>query len=134
MHSLELWRNFICGNETGSPGRAVSLHLARSGSQSEHRIRRILPARLACHTIINNYCMGPEWAMSNYRLTHSASELSGFTCTSSLTMNEKFQYHTRPPSAVLKNLEFRGYEGERSNFYSKIQLVAQKNIKTKHLS
>ena len=24
-----------------------------------------------------------------YRLTHSASELSGFTCTSSLTMNEK---------------------------------------------
>ena len=42
----------------------------------------------------------------NYRLTHSASELSGFTCTSSLTMNEKFQYGTRPPSAVLKNFEF----------------------------
>ena len=42
----------------------------------------------------------------NYRLTHSASELSGFTCTSSLTMNEKFQYHTRPPRAVLKNFEF----------------------------
>ena len=37
-----------------------------------------------------------------YRLTHSASELSGFTCTSSLTMNEKFQYRTRSPSAVLK--------------------------------
>ena len=38
------------------------------------------------------------------RLTHSASELSGFTCTNSLTMNEKFQYCTRPPppSAVLK--------------------------------
>ena len=52
MDSLELWRNFICGNETGSPGRAVSLHLARSGSQSEHRIRRILPARGACHIII----------------------------------------------------------------------------------
>ena len=31
----------------------------------------------------------------NYRLTHSASELSGFTCTSSLTMNEKFHYRTR---------------------------------------
>ena len=45
------WRNFICGNETGSPGRAVSLHLARSGSQSKHRIRRILPARGACHII-----------------------------------------------------------------------------------
>ena len=51
-HSLELWRNFICGNETGSPGRAVSLHLARSGSQSEHRIRCILPARGALHLII----------------------------------------------------------------------------------
>ena len=35
----------------GNPGRAVSLHLARSGSQSEHRIRRILPARGACHII-----------------------------------------------------------------------------------
>ena len=51
VHLLELWRNFICGNETGSPGRAVSLHLAHSGSQSEHRIRRILPARGACHII-----------------------------------------------------------------------------------
>ena len=48
-NDLRTWRNFICGNETGSPGRAVSLHLARSGSQSEHRIRRILPARGACH-------------------------------------------------------------------------------------
>ena len=37
-----------------------------------------------------------------YRLTHSAGELSGFTCTSSPTMNEKFQYRTTPPSAVLK--------------------------------
>ena len=51
VHPLELWRNFICGNETGNPGRAVSLHLARSGSQSEHRIPRILPARRACHII-----------------------------------------------------------------------------------
>ena len=42
---------FIWGNETDNPGRAVSLHLARSGSQSEHRIRRILPARGACHII-----------------------------------------------------------------------------------
>ena len=41
-----------------------------------------------------------------YRLTHSTSELSRFTCTSSLTMNEKFQYLTRPPSAVLKNFVF----------------------------
>ena len=37
-----------------------------------------------------------------YRLTHSASELSGFTCTSSLTINEKVQYRTRRPRAVLK--------------------------------
>ena len=42
--------------------------------------------------------------MNNYRLTHSVSELSGFTCTctSSLTMNKKFQYCTRPLSVVLK--------------------------------
>ena len=51
VQSLELWRNFICGNETGSPGGAVSVHLARSGSQSEHRIRCVLPARGACHDI-----------------------------------------------------------------------------------
>ena len=38
-----------------------------------------------------------------YKLMHSASEL-GFTCTSSLTMNEKFHYRTRlvRPRAVLK--------------------------------
>ena len=28
----------------------------------------------------------------------------------------------------------RGYEGERNNCFSKIQLVGQKNIETKHLS
>ena len=33
----------------------------------------------------------PIKTRGNYRLTHSASELSGFTCSSSLTMNEKFQ-------------------------------------------
>ena len=31
-----------------------------------------------------------------------ARELLGFTCTSLLTMNEKFQYCTNPPSAVLQ--------------------------------
>ena len=51
LRPLELWRNFICGNETGNPGRAVSLHLARWGSQSEPIIRRILPARGPCHII-----------------------------------------------------------------------------------
>ena len=39
------------------------------------------------------------WYKSLYRLTHSASELLGFTCMSSLTMNEK-------PRAVSKNFEF----------------------------
>jgi len=34
-----------------NPGRAVSLHLARLGSQSEHRIRCIMPAHRACHII-----------------------------------------------------------------------------------
>ena len=33
------------------PGRAVSLHLSRSGSQSEHRIHRILPTRGACRIV-----------------------------------------------------------------------------------
>ena len=40
------------------------------------------------------------------RIFSFASELSGFTCTSSLTVNEKFQYRMRPPSVVLKNFEF----------------------------
>ena len=35
--------------------RAVSPHLTRLGSQSEHRIRRILPARGACLIIIPTY-------------------------------------------------------------------------------
>ena len=53
-----------------------------------------------------------------YRLTHSASELSGFTCMSSLTMNEKFQYRTRPPRAVLKNFDL---------FIIQIEYTASKN-------
>ena len=57
--------------------------------------------------IVNDFTLKNRiFLLGNYRLTHSASELSGFTCTSSLTMNEKFQYRTRPPSAVLKNFEF----------------------------
>ena len=35
VHLLELWQNFICGNETGSPARAVSLYLpARVANQN----------------------------------------------------------------------------------------------------
>ena len=40
-----------CGNKTGNPERAVSLHLARSGSQSQRGIWFILPARGACHIV-----------------------------------------------------------------------------------
>ena len=40
-----------CGNKTGNPERALSLHLARSGSQSQRRIWFILPARGACQII-----------------------------------------------------------------------------------
>ena len=36
-----------------------------------------------------------------YRLTHSASALSGFTCTSSLTMNSKFS-----PGGLVRYLNF----------------------------
>ena len=35
-----------------------------------------------------------------------ARALSGFTCTSSLTMNEKFQYRTRKASCSIENFEF----------------------------
>ena len=61
--------------------------------------------RVECISKICEFGKNVKKAKNNYRLTHSASELSGFTCTSSLTMNEKFQYRTRPPSAVLKNFE-----------------------------
>ena len=63
----------------------------------------------------NNDCCKIIAFLYTYRLTHSASELSGFTCTSSLTMNEKFQYCTRPPSAVLKNFEFIVSERVQAN-------------------
>ena len=41
-----------CGNKTGNPERAVSLHLARSGSQSQRGIWFMLPARGACRIIM----------------------------------------------------------------------------------
>ena len=48
-----LWTSakFYYRNKTGNPERSTSAHLACSGSQSEQRIRRILPARVACHII-----------------------------------------------------------------------------------
>ena len=43
--------NIDCGNITDNPARALPLHLARSGSQSQRGIWFILPARRACHII-----------------------------------------------------------------------------------
>ena len=43
---------FYCRNKTGNPERAVLLHLARSGSQSQRGIWCILPAHGASHIII----------------------------------------------------------------------------------
>ena len=43
-----------CRNKMGNPERAVTLHLAHSGSQSQCRICFILPAHGACHIIKQN--------------------------------------------------------------------------------
>ena len=42
---------FYCGNKTGNLEQAVLLHLALSGSQSQHGIFLILPAHRASHII-----------------------------------------------------------------------------------
>ena len=42
---------FYCGNKMGNPEQAISAHLARLGSQSEHRNCFTLPTRGACHII-----------------------------------------------------------------------------------
>ena len=54
---------FYCGTKTGSPKRAVSLHLARSGSKSQRGIWFILPAWGACRIIIYFPCheKAREW-------------------------------------------------------------------------
>ena len=57
--------------------------------------------------IINNYSLSPKWALSHYS----------------------------PWGQRLKEwIWIRGPEGKRSNFFSKIQLVGQKNIEAKHLA
>ena len=45
-------RILFCGNKAGNPEWARQAHLARLGSQSEHRIRFILPICRASHIII----------------------------------------------------------------------------------
>ena len=55
-------------------------------------------------------------AWTNYRLTQSASELSGFTCTRSLTMNEKFEYRKiEAAECGIENFEFIVSEREQVN-------------------
>ena len=58
-----------CGNKTGNPERPVSLHLARSGSQSQRGIWFILPARGACH-ITKHLTRSPR-SLLRYRVEHS---------------------------------------------------------------
>ena len=47
-------RTFTCGTNAGNPERAKMAHPASSGSQSECRIRIMLPARRFSHIILNN--------------------------------------------------------------------------------
>ena len=49
--------------------------------------------------------------MNIYSLTHSAIELSGYTCTSSLTMNEKFRF----AECGIENFEFIVSERVQAN-------------------
>ena len=76
----------------------------------------LLPVGILNHVMLYYFCfficfhwpyktpLG-EWLI-NYRLTHSVSALAGFTGTSSLTMNEKFQYRMRLCECDIKNFEF----------------------------
>ena len=47
---MKLW-TFSCGTKAGHPKQASWTHLTRSGSQSKHRIRFILPSRRFIHII-----------------------------------------------------------------------------------
>ena len=51
-------------------------------------------------------CMSSLTMNKNYRLMHSVSALSGFTCTSSLTINKKFQYPVLKISRAMSVLTF----------------------------
>ena len=56
VHPLGLrGNNLYCGNKMGHPEWAVSLHLARSGSQSQHGIYFTLQTCGACRMIIIPY-------------------------------------------------------------------------------
>ena len=71
-----------------------------------------------------------------YRLTHSMSEVSGFTCTctGSLTMNKKFQYREAAESGI-ENFEFMVSEQVSSlyhvwSFYHTKQFCSNKAMIT----
>ena len=65
---------YYCGNKTGLPERAVSLHLARSVSQSQRGIWFILPARAACHIMLNlRYGIRDESWIAVSKYSHAAS-------------------------------------------------------------
>ena len=91
--SLTAWRQYlklVSKAITGSKSRGTSFgttlcHRDRGTGELKKRRRRRRRQQQRHKRMIS---------LVNYRLTHSASELSGFTCTSSLTMNEKFQYRT----------------------------------------
>ena len=66
-----------------------------------------------------------------YRLTHSARRvLLGFTCTSSLTMNEKFQCRTRLCECGIENFEFIVSEQVMSALTFLLFQLTQKNRQT----
>ena len=54
--TLRLFGKFCLRDTAGSPERAISLHLALSGSESQRAISFILPARGASHIINPGYC------------------------------------------------------------------------------
>ena len=73
------WAKCYCRTKTGNPERAVSLHLARSGSQSLRRIWFISPARGACRIIkavLTLNVLAEIPAMLNYgeRLKHARAK------------------------------------------------------------
>jgi len=71
-----LARFYLRGRNVQSRAGSIA-PFARSGSQSEHRIRRILPARGACHIIKDCYCphnLAPRVSPSSFPLERDRRE------------------------------------------------------------
>ena len=63
---------FLRGTKAGNPERARWVHIARSGRQSEHRIRFILPTGTASDSIervvvVTRYYPWHNWMWCNYQ-------------------------------------------------------------------